>query len=306
MPSINPTANPAHPSNFPIDPAKPTTHNEMVSMWNAFKTDGWDDGELNTLIRGAINTGDVNPYGRAIMHAVTSPTMPNESHQDGKFLEVLAWYIDKSSPGGGHGDGKLGLDEVQAALDKYRQQYLSQSLDPAQSVSRMQSWKFIQKLRIIEKAIESREASGMGAHFPYSAHEMMTIKSSEFNQTNTLDTRAEFNERVIEASYEKPVLVKFGLTYCAHCLLLEQLGSVPAVAEKYGDQMDVFKLWWNPHDDAMADISKLAGEQGVTSSPIFILYKDGEIVKSGYGFPDETGAGLEDFLAGHVKEPSVS
>ena len=105
---------------------------------------------------------------------------------------------------------------------------------------------------------------------------------------------------MIEASHDKPVLVKFGLTYCAHCLLLEQMGSVPAVAEKYGDAMDVYKLWWNPHDEAMAEITAVAGEQGVTSSPLFILYKDGEIVKSGYGFPDEKGEGLEDFLAGHI------
>ncbi len=306
MPSINPANNPAHPSNFPVDPARPTTHNEMVDMWNAFKTDGFDDAELNTLIRGAVNTGDVNNYGRAIMHAIVTPTMPEKYLQQSKFLEVLAWYIDKSSPGGGHGDGKLGLDEVQAALDKYRQQYISQSMDPAQETSRMQSWKFIQKLRIIEKAIENRDASGMGAYFPYDAHAMMTINSTEFNKTNTLDSRAEFNERVIEASYEKPVLVKYGLTYCAHCLLLEQLGSVPAVSEKYGDAMDVYKLWWNPHDPEMAEITAVAGENGVTSSPLFILYKDGEIVKSGYGFPDEKGNGLEDFLKGHIEEPAVA
>ena len=52
MPTINPTNNPAHPSNFTVDPARPTTHNEMVDMWNAFRTDGFDDAELNKLIVG--------------------------------------------------------------------------------------------------------------------------------------------------------------------------------------------------------------------------------------------------------------
>ena len=108
MPTINPTNNPAHPSNFPVDPARPTTHNEMVDMWNAFRTDGFDDAELNKFIRGAVNTGDVNPYGNAIMHAVVTPTMPDKYLDQSKFLEVLAWYIDKSSPGGGHGDGGEG------------------------------------------------------------------------------------------------------------------------------------------------------------------------------------------------------
>ncbi|MBT6176513.1 MAG: thioredoxin family protein [Deltaproteobacteria bacterium] len=306
MPTINPTNNPAHPSNFPVDSARPTTHNEMVDMWNAFRTDGFDDAEVNKLIRGAINTGDVSPYGNAIMHAVVTPTMPEKYLDQSKFLEVLAWYIDKSSPGGGNGDGKLQLPEVEAAIDKYRQQYLSQSTDPAQANSRMQSWKFIQKLRIIEKSIENRAAAGGEAFYPYDARAMMTINSTEFNANHTVDSRAEFNETVIKASYEKPVLVKYGLTYCAHCMLLEQLGSVPAVADKYGDAMDVKKLWWNPHDTAYNELNEIAGENKVTSSPMFILYKDGEIVKSGYGFPDETGAGLEDFLKGHIEEPAVA
>ena len=29
-------------------------------MWYAFRTDGFDDAELNKFIRGAVNTGDVN------------------------------------------------------------------------------------------------------------------------------------------------------------------------------------------------------------------------------------------------------
>ena len=70
----------------------------------------------------------------------------------------------------------------------------------------------------------------------------MTIdSSSRFNQTNTIRSRIEFEEKVKTASFDKPVLVKFGLTYCAHCLLLEQLGSVPAVAEKYSEKMNVYK-----------------------------------------------------------------
>ena len=77
---------------------------------------------------------------------------------------------------------------------------------------------------------------------------------------------------------------------------LSSSAQVPAVAEKYEDQMDVFKLWWNPQDPAYAERNALASENGVRSSPIFILYKDGEIVKHGYGFPDENGEGLEDFL----------
>jgi thioredoxin-like negative regulator of GroEL len=124
-----------------------------------------------------------------------------------------------------------------------------------------------------------------------------------WNAANTIDTRAEFDDRVITASYDRPVLVKYGLTYCAHCLLLEQMGSVPALADRYKDDLDVVKLWWNPSDPQMAEITRVAQEQGVTSSPYFMLYEDGQIVKHGYGFPDETGDGMQDFLEGYVTTP---
>ena len=80
---------------------------------------------------------------------------------------------------------------------------------------------------------------------------------------------------------------------------------MPAVAEKYEDDMDVYKLWWNPQDPAYTELNALASENGVRSSPIFILYKDGEIVKHGYAFPDENGEGLESFL-GDALETNAS
>ena len=48
---------------------------------------------------------------------------------------------------------------------------------------------------------------------------------------NTITSYDDFQRRVTDASWEKPVLIKFGLTYCVHCLLMENLGSVPAVAK---------------------------------------------------------------------------
>ena len=291
-----PHVNPAHPAHTHLPPRDVVpTEAQLPSLYHAYSEDGFDDGELRHLITGIVNTQDYRPYLRPLWSAVLSPSMPNHDDKDPKFLEVLSWYVDKSTSG--RGDGRLSLDEIQEQLGKYGQQYLQLSMDPEQGVARMQAWKFIQKLRILESAINDRVAQGEGPYYPYSARDMMAIdKNTPFNATNTLESRADFNQKVIEASYDKPVLVKFGLTYCAHCLLLEQLGSVPAVAEKYEDQMDVFKLWWNPQDPAYAELNALASENGVRSSPIFILYKDGEIVKHGYGFPDENGEGLEDFL----------
>ena len=301
---INPASgNPAAPTtttegsteNTNPQPAAPTTLAEKHADW---AKDGFTDGELQKYFRGIISSDDPQSHVTSWVSAIKNPTLPKESHDGQKFFEVLAWYVDKSTQN--RGDGKLTSDEVRQMKDQYMSEYHQMTQGGSDDVSRMQKWKFIQKLTLIEKVIDARTDRGQGAFYPYSARAMMTIGASDFNKNNTLESRADFNERVVEASHEKPVLVKFGLTYCAHCLLLEQLGSVPAVAEKYGDDMDVYKLWWNPHDEAMAEITAVAGEQGVTSSPLFILYKDGEIVKSGYGFPDEKGEGLEDFLAGHI------
>ena len=63
--------------------------------------------------------------------------------------------------------------------------------------------------------------------------------------------------------------------------------------------MTVKKLWWNPHDPNMEKLPGWLGKR-VTSSPYFILYENGEVAKSGYGFPDEQGSGMEDFLEGFV------
>jgi len=310
MPEINGTTR-TNPSNANVgaDAEAPVVVNEssqptpasLNAIYTEYSRDGWTDSELRSYISEVVQTPDVQPYLKPLWNAVMNPAMPGEAHSDPKFFEVLAWYIDKSTTA--RGDGKLTLQDVEESLNKYGQQYLQLSQDPTQSVSRLQAWKFVQKLRILEKEINTRSEAGLGAYYPYSPRDMMEIDAnSTFNRENTIRSRAAFDEKIIEASYDKPVLVKFGLTYCAHCLLLEQLGSVPAVAEKYSDSMDVFKLWWNPHDTEYAQLNQIAGEQNVTSSPLFILFKDGAAVKSGYAFPDEKGEGMEEFLAGHLDD----
>ena len=100
---------------------------------------------------------------------------------------------------------------------------------------------------------------------------------------------------MIKASFHKPVLVKFG-TYCVHCLLLENLGSVPAVDKKYGHLVDVYKVWWNPKNEDYNELNAIAHNEGVKSSPVFLATKNGKQIKSGYAFPDELGEGIEDFI----------
>lgn len=282
------------------EPVAPTE--TLEGMYRHFDKDGWSDEELNTFIDKALDSGELNTYGRKIWEAVLHPKLPTEVHAGETFYETLAWYTDATA--GGHRDGKLTLPELRKALSDQAQKYLSLYGKPGQDIPRRQAHKFIEKLRLLESEITSRASSGQGAYFPYESRDMMEINpNSPWNKANTVDSSAEFQKDVIDASYDKPVLVKYGLPYCMHCLLLENLGSVPAVDDKYDGQIAVRKVWWNPNDPSMADITSVAADEGVTSSPYFILYKDGEPVRSGYAFPDETGDGLESLLQGYVTEP---
>ena len=159
----------------------------------------------------------------------------------------------------------------------------------------------IQKLKQLHlQAIKLNKKLGREG-YPYDSKKMSKIElNTSWNATYTIKNRDEFNTQVITASYKKPVLVKFGLTYCVHCLLLENLGSLPAVSKKYKPFIDVYKFWWNPQDPKMKELNQLATQQGVRSSPHFILYVNGKPVQEGYAFPDEKGEGMEEFLEGFI------
>ena len=281
----------------------PAPANDLNAEYRRIDQQGWTDDNLMQFIAAAQDAGQLNALAPKIIKAVGNPKMPTEDHSGARFYEAMAWYTDMTNSR--QPDGKLTRPELQQAIDKATNKYLSAAIQNPNDVNgRLQTWKNIQKLRLLGAQIDKREQAGQGASYPYSPQAMMSINpNSSFNQTNTIDTPAEFQDRVIQASYDKPVLVKYGLTYCMHCLLLEQMGSVPAVQEKYGDKLDVYKLWWNPKDPAMRAITNVAQQQGVTSSPFFIVYDKGQAVRSGYAFPDEKGNGVEDLVKGVVSSP---
>ena len=83
---------------------------------------------------------------------------------------------------------------------------------------------------------------------------------------------------------------------------MENLGSVPAVAKRYKNKLNVYKLWWNPNQPSVfRELNQIASQEHVTSSPVFNLYINGRLVKSEYAFPDEDGSGLEEFLEGYLR-----
>lgn len=269
---------------------------DLDGLFQRYSDAGWNDERLGDFIEQAQAQGAVRAYAGRIKEAVLTPKLGAGAHTGDRFFEAVAWYTDKTVVRSG--DGALTLNELRYAKNQKANEYLSLLGSPERADQRMQTWKNIEKLALLEQEILSKGESA----YTYDPAKMMQVNyNNEWNAAHTIKSAAEFDSKVREASYEKPVLVKYGLTYCMHCLLLEQLDSVHAVADKYGDAMDVHKVWWNPNDPAMAEISELTVNEGVSSSPYFMLYKDGEVVRQGYAFPDEKGQGLEELLDGVVE-----
>jgi thiol-disulfide isomerase/thioredoxin len=240
---------------------------------------------------GKISKSELNQ----IVYVAKNPYAPTESHAGDKFLEALSWYNDMTL---GNKDGYFTLSELELAFNQQLKKYLNTLFEGYSETERMSAWKMLQKLEILRKTI--LEAGDR--YYAYRANDLSQINhDNEWNRRNTITSRADFNKRVLAESWKRPVLIKFGLTYCVHCLLMENLASVPAVAQKYEGELSVYKLWWNPKDQASYyELNQIAAEQGITSSPMFNLYINGKLVKSGYAFPDEQGNGLEEFLEDYL------
>ena len=115
-----------------------------------------------------------------------------------------------------------------------------------------------------------------------------------WDKENTLADGSDFRKRVCEASATAPVVVKFGSTQCADCLLMEFTQGIRVAAEKSGASPHIYKFWWGPNLSQGND--SLRKSEGVTSSPTFIVYRNGRRYPCGFAFLDDKGAGLEECL----------
>lgn len=84
-----------------------------------------------------------------------------------------------------------------------------------------------------------------------------------------------FQEKVIEASKEKPVLVDFWATWCGPCKMLSPL--VEELAGEKAGQLNVAKI---DVDENQA----VSSQFGIMSIPTLILFKDGQPVKQLVGY----------------------
>ncbi len=97
-------------------------------------------------------------------------------------------------------------------------------------------------------------------------------------------TEANFEEEVLKS--DKPVLVDFYADWCGPCKMM--MPVVDKMAEKYDGKIKVGKV--NSDDE-----SGLASKYGIMSIPSFLIFKDGQVVKSTTGaMPADTLASMLD------------
>ena len=81
--------------------------------------------------------------------------------------------------------------------------------------------------------------------------------------------QADFQERVIVTSHQRPVLVDFWATWCGPCQSLAPI--LESLSESLAGKLDVVKV----DTDAEAEV---AAEYGIRSLPTLILFRDGQSV----------------------------
>jgi thioredoxin 1 len=108
--------------------------------------------------------------------------------------------------------------------------------------------------------------------FPFSQGKM---KQGVIYMASNVVTDSTFQQQVVEASKEKPVLVDFWATWCGPCKMLSPL--VEQLAGEKSEQLNVAKI---DVDENQAVSQKF----GIMSIPTLILFKDGKAVKQLVGY----------------------
>ena len=101
---------------------------------------------------------------------------------------------------------------------------------------------------------------------------MTAVKQSLIKEDFIFDIHLEdFEEKVLQASHSKPVLVDFWADWCSPCLFIDPI--LKEVVNNYRGQVRLAKLEVDEGKNM-----KLAGRYQVRGFPTIILFKDGHVV----------------------------
>ncbi len=106
-------------------------------------------------------------------------------------------------------------------------------------------------------------------------------------------TAANFDQAVIQNSFEKPVLVDFWAEWCAPCKAL--MPMLAQIAESYQGELLLAKVDCEAEQDIVARF-------GIQSLPTVVLFKDGQPVDGFAGAQPESA--VRALLAPHVQMPA--
>ena len=260
----------------------------------------WTDDELVASYRDL-------EAGGGLETAIRSPAVPKDPPQP-IFLDSLAWF----AAGTPNHPGSLTvrqLDEfVQGQVQSYAE-LLKAKVERGEEneYARTRTWKLIQKLTLLRDEMSRPSRDG---RYPYPAMPMAPSGDDPWEREHTLRSPEEFGAKVCQASYERPVVVKFGNTNCTQCMLFEMIGSVKEFADNAAHKgaVDVYKVWWGFRPDASfagrirdpARLDELVKAEGVRSSPYFIVYRNGRRYPCGDAFPD--GSGMDERLESCLRQ----
>lgn len=251
----------------------------------------WTDDELVKAYGDLVSVGGLEA-------AIRTPALPKDPPQPA-FLEALAWYA-AGAPGK---PGKLTrkqLDgQIKLSLDSYQLLLKAKAESGEENdYARTRTWKLIQKFTLLREEMSKPPRDGR-LSYPALHKEPGGPQVDAWDREHTLRSPDEFAAKVCRASFDHPVLLKYGNTNCTQCMLFEILGSVKQIADNpaHKGAIDVYKVWFGFRPDAgfagrIRDperLEALAKAEGVRSSPTFIVYRNGRRYPCGDGFPDESG-----------------
>lgn len=252
-------------------PEKSWTDDDLMAAYSALKA----GGQLDAAIR--------------------NPARPHEPPQ-AAFLEALAWF----AAGMPNGSGTLTIAELDGFVDGQVALYrdlLTAKMEKGVSndYSRTRTWKVVQKMMLLRDEMARAPQNGT---YAYTALPKATSAIDPWEQTHTLRSPEEFVEKVCKVG-DRPVLVKYGNTNCTQCMLFELTGSVKSYADAAAARrpIAVYKVWFGMQPDSTfagrirepKRLNDLAKAEGVSSSPTFIVYRNGRRYPCGDAFPDASG-----------------